>query len=147
MRGRHWLRAEASEHLLHQVNHQMRRSRSLRRLEPTTMMSATGLQTANEVPTSSLIAKRLLFAVGRHRYATNAMSKRYTKLSHPSRMNHLVFQCPGTNPGSLLPAKLKELRKKKPKITMILPSIHHHNLLYIVALTFCFLSNRSLIVA
>ncbi|KAJ6261871.1 LOW QUALITY PROTEIN: hypothetical protein Dda_2670 [Drechslerella dactyloides] len=97
-------------------------------------------------PTSSLIAKRRLFSVGRHRYAITAKSTRYTKFSHPSSTNHRVCQCVGTKSGDPVPANVSELRKKNPKMTMMLPSSTHHSRRYISALTFCLRSSSSFIV-
>jgi hypothetical protein len=44
-------------------------------------------------------------------------------------------------------AKVKELKKKKQKMTKIETKIHHHSLRYIIALTVCLRSLRSFIVA
>lgn len=62
-------------------------------------------------------------------------------------MNHRVFQWKGTKSGDRVEAKVKELKKKKPKITMMESSIAHHNWRYMDSLTVCLRSTRSLMVA
>lgn len=67
-------------------------------------------------------------------------------LSQPSKINQRVCQWKGTKLGSEAEAKVKELKKKKPKITNMEARMHHHNLRYMAALTVCFRSLRSFIV-
>lgn len=68
-------------------------------------------------------------------------------LSQPSRMNHRVCQWKGTKSGSEAEANVKELKKKKPKITRMEMRMQSRRLRYIVALVVCFRSIRSFMVA
>ena len=61
-------------------------------------------------------------------------------------MNHRVCQWKGTKSGSEDEAKVKELKKKKPKITIIEARMHHHSLRYMAALVVCLRSLRSFMV-
>lgn len=67
-------------------------------------------------------------------------------LSQPSRMNQRVCQWNGTKSGSEADANVKELKKKKPKITRMETRMHRRRLWYMAALTVCFRSVRSFIV-
>jgi len=62
-------------------------------------------------------------------------------------MNHLVCQWKGTKLGSEVEAKVKELKKKKPKITTMEARMHHQSLRYMAALVVCLRSFKSFIVA
>jgi hypothetical protein len=63
-------------------------------------------------------------------YATKQTSAKYTMFNQPSKTNHLVCQWVGAKSGVEAPAKVKLLMKKKPKITMMLVKMHHHNLVH-----------------
>ena len=96
--------------------------------------------------TSSDIANRRLFAVGRQTYATNPTSKKYTRFSQPSRINHRLFQWLGTKSSSLWPANIQLLTKKNMKMTTMLIKMQYHSFWYMPALIVCLRSLRSLVV-
>lgn len=76
----------------------------------------------------------------------NTTSARYTRLSQPSRINQRVCQWNGTKSGEEAEAKVKELKKKKAKITKMEARMHHQSLRYMPALVVCLRSFRSFIV-
>ena len=62
-------------------------------------------------------------------------------------MNQRVFQWKGTKSGLEVEAKVKELKKKKPNITMMEIRIDHQSWRYMESLTVCLRSCRSFMVA